>query len=74
MKTLEERVEALEKRVKKMLDSFNKLKHSRGMTVREFASKGGSARVLKGPASLSPERRHEIAKAAAAARWNKGAK
>jgi len=41
--------------------------------VREYlsaiGSKGGKARVLKGPGALAPERRVEIAKKAAAARW-----
>lgn len=57
---------------KKELASFKGLKHNRDtMTVSEAGRKGGSAKVVKGPASLSPERRAEIAKKAAAARWKK---
>ena len=36
--------------------------------------KGGQARVPKGPATLSPERRSEIARKAVQARWAKAKK
>jgi hypothetical protein len=39
--------------------------------MREMGRKGGRAKVPKGPATLSPERRKEIAEKAAAARWGK---
>ena len=39
--------------------------------MREMGRKGGQAKVPKGPATLPPERRSEIAKRAAAARWGK---
>jgi hypothetical protein len=35
----------------------------------ELGRRGGKAKVKKGPATLSPERRVEIAKKAATARW-----
>lgn len=63
---------AADKIVKKYLASVKRLKHNGGtMTVSEAGRKGGAAKVVKGPASLSPERRQEIAKKAAAARWKK---
>jgi hypothetical protein len=37
----------------------------------EIGRKGGQARVPKGPATLSPERRSEIARNAVKARWAK---
>ena len=37
----------------------------------EIGRKGGKARVPKGPATLSPERRSEIARNAVKARWAK---
>jgi hypothetical protein len=40
----------------------------------EIGSKGGKARVPKGPATLSPERRSEIARNAVKARWAKAKK
>ena len=39
----------------------------------EMGRRGGLAKVKKGPATLSEERRKEIAKNAAAARWGKKA-
>lgn len=68
MKTLEQRVTALEKKMEIALDSIKRLIEDRErMTVREAGRKGGAAKVVKGPSALSPERRAEIlAKARAA--------
>jgi hypothetical protein len=69
VKSLEQRVAALEKQIKKMLASKHKLEYD--SVVGEMQKKGGRARAEK----LTAERRREIAQAAAAARWkSRGAK
>ena len=68
MKTLEQRVAALEKTVKKMLASKHKQEYD--LVVGEMQKKGGKARAEK----LTQERRSEIAKQGAAARWKTGGK
>lgn len=66
MRSLEQRVAALEtnfKKIKKMLASKDQASYD--LLVNEMQKKGGKARAAK----LSPERRREIAVKAAAARW-----
>lgn len=66
---LEDRVTALEKKMEIVLDSVKRLTDNRHkMTVHEAGRKGGEAKVVKGPAALSPERRAEILAAARAAK------
>jgi hypothetical protein len=50
-----------------MTDKMKTLSQKRA----EAGRKGGRAKVVKGPRKLSPERRKEIAKKAAKARWAK---
>lgn len=63
MKTLEQRVAALEKKMKILLASKESKQYNSDME--SMQQKGGKARADK----LSPARRQEIAKKAAAARW-----
>jgi hypothetical protein len=71
----EERLAALEKKLEKMLASDKVLPHTgTEMTCKEAGAKGGRANVAKGLAVLPPERRREIARKAAAARWAKTTK
>lgn len=65
MKTLEQRVEDLEKSLADMkisLDSIKRLIDTQyRMTVTEAGRKGGSVKgIKKGPSAMSPERRAEI--------------
>lgn len=65
---LDERLSTVQEKVAK-LEKKLASKHSKQYTgtVNEMQKKGGEARAKK----LSPERREQIAKAAAAARWKK---
>jgi hypothetical protein len=49
-----------------MAQEVNDLRRKRALAGR----KGGKSKVIKGPRKLSPERRSEIARKAAQARWN----